>query len=436
MGPLIIADIIIGSVCLTVALLHLVVFLRRQDLKANLFFAIMSMGAAGSALSEAWVYRATTVEAFNTAFKVQLTFQGLMWVSLIWFIMVYTGMARRLLAIALTAAYALAVIINIISPFGLIYSKITALHSVSLPWGEYITYATGTANPWRFIADIAWVFLLFLTIESCVRLYRHGQKRRAIILCSSILLFLGLAYLHSTLMDMGIVGPPGIISFGFIGLILVMSASLVEELVRASVLSREVKAKEQKLTDERERMDVILSALNTGLALINPDMTVAWVNAETEKILPWDELVGKVCYVAAAKRDEPCEGCGALQAFSDGQIHETVRQSPVDGKWHLIVSIPIKDDSGTVVNVMESTTDITEQKKVEIARDEGMKELEVLKSRLEEENIYLREEIQSSHGFTEIIGESNVLLYVLSRVKQVADTDATVLVQGETGVGK
>ena len=183
-------------------------------------------------------------------------------------------------------------------------------------------------------------------------------------------------------------------------------------------------------------MEIILSALNTGLALINPDMTVAWVNAETEKILPWDELVGKVCYEAAAKRDEPCEGCGALQAFSDGQIHETVRQSPVDGKWHLIVSIPIKDDSGTVVNVLESTTDITERKQAGIARDEAMKELEVLKTRLEEENIYLREEIQSSHGFTEIIGESNVLLYVLSRVKQVADTDATVLVQGETGVGK
>jgi transcriptional regulator with PAS, ATPase and Fis domain len=436
MGPLIIANIIIGSVCSTVALLHLVVFLRRQDLKANLFFAIMSMGAAGSALSEAWVYRATTVEAFNTAFKVQITFQGMMWISLIWFIMVYTGMARRLLAIALTAAYALAVIINVISPFGLIYSKITALHSVTLPWGELITYATGTANPWRFIADIAWVFLLFLVIESCVRLYRHGQKRRAIILCSSILLFLGLAYLHATLMDMGIVGPPGIISFGFIGLILVMSASLVEELVRASVLSREVKAKEQKLKDERERMDVILSALNTGLALINPDMTVAWVNEKIRSMLPWDDPVGKKCYVFAENRTEPCEGCGAIQAFTEGHVHETERLNSISGRWVHIISLPIKDETGRVVNVLESTTDITERKQAEIARDEAMKELEVLKSRLEEENIYLREEIQSSHGFTEIIGESNALLYVLSRVKQVADTDATVLVHGETGVGK
>ena len=54
-----------------------------------------------------------------------------------------------------------------------------------------------------------------------------------------------------------------------------------------------------------ERMETILAALKTGLALINRDMTIEWVNAETLKILPWDELVGKICYEAAAKRDEP-----------------------------------------------------------------------------------------------------------------------------------
>jgi transcriptional regulator with GAF, ATPase, and Fis domain len=196
------------------------------------------------------------------------------------------------------------------------------------------------------------------------------------------------------------------------------------------------KQTEQEVEDEQERMETILSALNTGLALINRDMTVAWVNAETEKILPWDELVGKVCYEAAAKREEPCEGCGALEAFSDGQIHQTERQSPVDGKWHYIVSIPIKNDSGAVVQVLESTTDITRQKETEAVRDKALEELKELKDKLEQENIYLKEEIQIVQGFKEIVGKSNPLLYVLSKVDQVAETDSTVLIQGETGVGK
>lgn len=185
-----------------------------------------------------------------------------------------------------------------------------------------------------------------------------------------------------------------------------------------------------------ERMETILSVLNTGLALINPDMTIAWVNDTIRKILSWGEPVGEICYEFCEKRTEPCEGCSALLTFGDGQIHENVRQSPIDGKWHHIVSVPVKDEFGTVVQVLESTSDITAFKQTEEARDRALKELEALKNRLEEENIYLQSEIRDARLFSDIVGQSNALLYVLSRIKQVAETDATVLIQGETGVGK
>jgi transcriptional regulator with GAF, ATPase, and Fis domain len=185
-----------------------------------------------------------------------------------------------------------------------------------------------------------------------------------------------------------------------------------------------------------ERMETILSVLNTGLALINADMTIAWVNDTIRKILPWGEPVGEICYEFCEKRTEPCEGCSALMTFGDGQIHENVRQSPIDGKWHHIVSVPVKDEFGTVVQVLESTSDITAFKQTEEARDRALKKLEALKNRLEEENIYLKQEIREAGLFSEIIGKSNALLYVLARVKEVAETDTSVLVQGETGVGK
>ncbi len=192
----------------------------------------------------------------------------------------------------------------------------------------------------------------------------------------------------------------------------------------------------QVLGEDRERLEIILSSLNTGLAVINPDLTIDWVNAETAKILPWEELVGKVCYEAAGGLEEPCDGCGALQAFADGQIHETLRQSPVDGKWHQIVSVPIKDGNGQVEKVLESVTDVTKLKQAEQGLEQTIKELKALKEKLEEENIYLKEEIQTVQGFEEIVGKSNPLLYVLSKVNQVARADTTVLIQGETGVGK
>jgi formate hydrogenlyase transcriptional activator len=63
-------------------------------------------------------------------------------------------------------------------------------------------------------------------------------------------------------------------------------------------------------------------------------------------------------------------------------------------------------------------------------------EVERLKNRLQAENVYLQEEITTTHHCGEIIGESRALQEVLRRVAQVAPTDATVLIQGETGTGK
>ena len=63
-------------------------------------------------------------------------------------------------------------------------------------------------------------------------------------------------------------------------------------------------------------------------------------------------------------------------------------------------------------------------------------EIATLKARLEEENTYLREEIRTEHNFEEIMGNSPALLAVLRAVEQVAPTDSTVLINGETGTGK
>jgi len=67
---------------------------------------------------------------------------------------------------------------------------------------------------------------------------------------------------------------------------------------------------------------------------------------------------------------------------------------------------------------------------------EAFKEIRQLKDRLEQENIYLREEIQLHHRHEEIIGKSKPMLEMLARAEQVAETDATVLILGETGTGK
>jgi formate hydrogenlyase transcriptional activator len=77
-----------------------------------------------------------------------------------------------------------------------------------------------------------------------------------------------------------------------------------------------------------------------------------------------------------------------------------------------------------------------ERQKAEQELRKALEEVERLKNRLQEENIYLQEEITKEHNFEEIIGSHPTLIDVLNKVEQVAPTDSTVLILGETGTGK
>jgi predicted ATPase/transcriptional regulator with GAF, ATPase, and Fis domain len=67
---------------------------------------------------------------------------------------------------------------------------------------------------------------------------------------------------------------------------------------------------------------------------------------------------------------------------------------------------------------------------------QALEEVERLRDRLLAENVYLQEEIRTQHNFEEIVGTSPALMESLAQVERVSATDATVLILGETGVGK
>jgi formate hydrogenlyase transcriptional activator len=74
------------------------------------------------------------------------------------------------------------------------------------------------------------------------------------------------------------------------------------------------------------------------------------------------------------------------------------------------------------------------------ARDEALREAHAqiasLRSQLQQENVYLKDEIKAEQSFTSLIGESKPMQQVRRAILQVAKTDSTVLILGETGTGK
>lgn len=106
-----------------------------------------------------------------------------------------------------------------------------------------------------------------------------------------------------------------------------------------------------------------------------------------------------------------------------------------DSRWRRDIKFPIELESGKKL-LGGIAIDITEMKQVEKNLREALSEIGRLKQKLEQENIYLREEIELQHQHEEIIGRSQSVLEMLDQAEQVAETDATVLMLGETGTGK
>lgn len=84
----------------------------------------------------------------------------------------------------------------------------------------------------------------------------------------------------------------------------------------------------------------------------------------------------------------------------------------------------------------ELLREVANQIAIAIANMKSYEEIKALKGRLEKENVYLQEEIRNVHNFEEIVGSSPALLGLLRKVDQVAPTDSSVLIYGETGTGK
>jgi len=93
-------------------------------------------------------------------------------------------------------------------------------------------------------------------------------------------------------------------------------------------------------------------------------------------------------------------------------------------------------DTGKEKLISLSARNITERRQKEAKLQMSMLEVKTLSEQLEAENIYLKEEASADYNFENILTRSPEYKKVLKKVEQVAPTDATVMIMGETGTGK
>jgi formate hydrogenlyase transcriptional activator len=157
-----------------------------------------------------------------------------------------------------------------------------------------------------------------------------------------------------------------------------------------------------------------------------PRGTVTSYNDFFEKVWPHDPVF---------REQIRCRVMADVASGDAGRMHwENIPVKLVSGETQYISAknIPLPEQ-----NLMVSTVqDVTERVQAEDGLRRAYEELKGLRDQLQQQNVYLKQEVKTLHGHSRLVGQSQALQRVLAQVEQVAPTASTVLLLGETGTGK
>ena len=156
MNVLFIAQYMVAAAFFTIALMHLLVWSRIRARLTDLCAALTSAAAGANAIAEHAMYRSTTMDTMAAAPKWYVAMSGIWIIALVWLVVAYTQAGRIgiRVAIGITGIFSAALILNLYSNSSFLYTELTGLRELTLPWSETIRLAEGRDSPWRLATEL------------------------------------------------------------------------------------------------------------------------------------------------------------------------------------------------------------------------------------------------------------------------------------------
>jgi formate hydrogenlyase transcriptional activator len=203
---------------------------------------------------------------------------------------------------------------------------------------------------------------------------------------------------------------------------------LIGQITHLATVAIEHKHREEKLRQDERELRRITDAIAQLICVLGPDGKTLYANRfvldysglSLEDVMA-DDFRARFFHADDIERSQN-ERQHALERETPFELELRARRKDGQYRWLLIRYNPLQDEEGRIIRWYATGTDIDDRKRAE--------------ERTQKENLALREEIDQSSMFEEIVGSSDVIRNILTQVTKVAPSDSTVLVLGETGTGK
>lgn len=361
-----------AATSLTLAAVHLRVWLRIRGSRENLLFTLASVSAAAVAMLELRLLHARTPAEYGDLFRWLHLPVGVLVIMLAWFIRSYLRAGRDWLAWLITGLRALLLVANFSGPSGATFGEITGLHTVVI-LGEALSVPEGTESPWRFVAHLSALLLIVHALDAGLAARRRRTRPRPMLLGGVIAYATLQSVVAANLMARGVLPGP-FISLGFLMIVLAMAYELSTDLVNANRLARD-------LHESQARMQLAAQAADLALWEWDVARDEFWIAGPSQSgagATPGEPLSLDSFLQSVHPDDRDATREAVVRAVeSDVDLHVAYRLASADGttRWIDVRGTVERDAGGRARLVRGASRDITARKSAEAELDLRRSEL-------------------------------------------------------------
>lgn len=363
----------IAAACLTMAVVHGLLWCCRREARAHCAFAVMAISTAVFAGSELWMMRAETPGQMGLALRWLHVPVLFIFFAIVGFVRTYLRAGRMWLAWIACGLHAVSLILDFVFVPNLNYWQITELRQIPF-LGDSVAVAVGVPNPWMMVGQSSFLLLLVFVADAAFTAWVRGDRRQAAVVGGSILFFILAGAAQSVLFLWGFVQAPLAVSPFYLGIVVAMCFEISRDLLRAAILA-------DSLQESEKRMGLAAEAAGLGVWIRDLQGDEMWASDQWRALFGFNGTerlkLADFWQKLHPEDREPVRQIFAGAVERGGRYETEYRVLRADGRVRWIASrgrVECNGD-GQPIRVRGASVDITRRKRAELELHERRGEL-------------------------------------------------------------
>src|SRR5215203_2636712 len=283
--------LMICGACIALGIIHFRFWLMERARRDQLAFSLVCFSVSGFAVFELLMMNAATPEDYLLYARLSHLANTPLFISMLWFAYINLQ-GRRWLFLTCAGLRLLVFTINFIIPNGINFREVKSVGHMTL-FGESAGYPIAVPNPWMLLAQLSHLMLLIFCLDASMRAWRRGERRKALVFGSGVVLYGSTILFFSVGILWGFIALPVIISFSVLFVVAGMVYELNYDMQSAAILSKKLVERETTLSETLKQLNLSAAAANVGMWTRKAGEELVWLS---EKGLEIWELTGERQY--------------------------------------------------------------------------------------------------------------------------------------------